>query len=206
LWFARKYISDKSLDLDVDIALKHAGGFVKSISGLNITRLDIGSALIYNDHIVVVQLDAKELLATIENAVSRYPTPDGRYLQTSGISIEFDKMAPGVEGRSTINKTSRVIELSVQRANGDIDVIVDNGTIQGDTTRLFGVAVNNYMFVGGDGYSAFPAVSNNSARKVILTNVGEQSILEQYISEEIEDNKLNLPVVLSESVFIGTPF
>ena len=206
LWFARKYISDKSLDLEVDLALKHAGGFIKSILGPNITRLDIGSALIYNDLIVIVQLDAKELVATIENAVSRYPTPDGRYLQTSGISIEFDKMVSGVEGRSTMDQPSRVIEMSVKRANGDIDVIVKNGTIQGDATRLFGVAINNYMFAGGDGYSAFPVVSNNSARKVILTNVGEQTILEQYITEEIEDKKVNLPVILSESVFIGTSF
>lgn len=201
LWFAKKYAVDNSIGFNVDVALKHAGGILKNISGPNITRYDIGSAFLYNDLLVIAQLDANQLVATIENSISRHPKADGRFLQVAGISIEFDPAKPGIEGASTLEKPSRIINMSVTRSNGDIDNVVVNGSTQGDVTRLFGVAFNNYMLVGGDGYSSFVEVSSNSARKVVRTKVGEQSIFEQYIIKGLS-GKVDLPVILNNSRII----
>lgn len=200
LWFAQKYAVNNSIGFSVDIALKHAGGILKNISGPTINRLDIGSALIYNDVLVISQLNANQLVATIENSLSRHPSADGRFLQVAGVSIEFGTENPGIEGASTLDKPSRITNMSVTRANGSIDKVVVDGSIQGDVGRLFGIAFNNYMLVGGDGYSSFVEESSNNAnaRKVFRTKIGEQIILEKYIIEELR-GKVDLPIILNNS-------
>jgi hypothetical protein len=198
LWFAKKYATNNSIGFNVDIALKHSGGIHGNISGPNITRSDIMSVSTFNDLLVIAQLDANQLVAVMENSISRYPSANGRFSQIAGITIEFDPTKPGVEGASTLETPSRITNMSVTRENGKlVDKVVENGSIQGDVTRLFGVAFNNYMFVEGDGYSTFMNVANNSARKIVKTKVGEQSILEKYITEELKKN-VDLPSLLND--------
>lgn len=195
LWFAKKYAMNNSIGFNVDVALKHSGGIRTSISGPNITRNDLLVST-YSDLLVITQLDVNQLVAAMENSVSRYPKADGRFLQIAGMTIEFDPTKPGVEGASTLENPSRITKMSVTRANGEVDKVVENGSIQGDVTRLFGVALNNYMLVGGDDYYLFMNVPNNNARKIVKTKVGEQSILEEYIIKELKKN-VDLPFPLN---------
>jgi len=196
LWFAKQYAAVNSIGFNVDVALKHSGGIRSSISGPNITRNDFLLVVPYNDLLIITQLDANQLVAAMENSVSRYPKADGRFLQIAGMTIEFDPTKPGVEGASTLEKPSRITKMSVTRANGEVDKVVENGSIRGDVTRLFGVALNNYMLVGGDDFSSFMSVPNNNARKIVKTKVGEQNILEEYIIKELKKN-VDLPLPLN---------
>jgi hypothetical protein len=193
--------------IQVDIALKNAGSFYNYIIPVgNVSSLDISKAIKFMSNLVICQLDVKQLLATIENSISSYPSPTPRYLQSSSnVSVEFDKFQPGVENRSTIDKPSRIINLSIIRANGVKDVVVENGIIQGDLTRLFGVAVNNFLFSGGDEYAAFPVVASNKERATIKININDQEIVTEYISQVYKDKKIDIPSVLGESVFINKP-
>lgn len=197
LWFAKKYAMNNYIGFNVDIALKNSGAIRNNISGPTITRSDIMSVSTFNDFLVIMQVDANQLVAVMENSISRYPSADGRFLQIAGITIEFDPTKPGVEGAVTLETPSRITNMSVTRENGKVvDKVVENGSIQGDVTRLFGVAINNYMFIEGDGYS-FMNVATNSARKIVKTKTGEQSILEKYITEELKKN-VNLPSSLND--------
>jgi len=191
LWFGKQYAVKNSIGFNIDVALKHSGGIRSNIgnSGPIITRGDFLLVFPYNDLLILTQLDANQLVATMENSVSRHPRADGRFLQIAGMSIEFDPTKPGIEGASTIEKPSRIMNMSVTRANGEVDKVVENGVIQGDVKRLFGVAFNSYMFIGGDGYSTFMDVSNNNASKIIVkTKVYEQFILERYIIDVLKKN------------------
>ena len=204
LWFAKQYAAavNNSIGFNIDVALKHSGAIRSSISGQNITRNDFLLVFPYNDLLIITQLDANQLVAVMENSVSRYPKADGRFLQIAGMTIEFDPTKPGVEGASTLENPSRIMNMSVTRANGEVDKVVENGSIKGDVTRLFGVAFNNYMFIGGDGYSTFMDVKN--ANKIVKTKVYEQTILERYITEVLK-KKVELPLSLNNPrIIVGS--
>ena len=51
---------------------------------------------------------------------------------------------------------------------------------QGDLSRTFVLATNDFLSTGGDGYAAFAV-----ATKLATTDIGEQQILEQYIQEAL---------------------
>ena len=91
LWYARKQYPA----LSIDIALKNGGGLRSPILGPNITRLAVGTALAFDNKLAVVELTGAELLAVMENAVSRVPALDGRFPQVAGMYVEYDAAKEG---------------------------------------------------------------------------------------------------------------
>jgi 2',3'-cyclic-nucleotide 2'-phosphodiesterase (5'-nucleotidase family) len=176
LWFAQQDFPE----LDVDIGFKNGGGIRDSITGPTIIRLTIQAALAFNNKLTVLRLDATQLLAAMENSVSRFPSADGRFPQVAGLTMEYDSSKPGVEGLATLDTPSRVRRLVVTRVDGTEDVLVDNFTIQGDLSRTFVLATNSFLTGGGDGYASFL-----EAEALAETQIGEQLILEQYIADEL---------------------
>lgn len=197
LWYAQQFADDERLSYDIEIALKNGGGIRDDIQGPNITRLGIGAALAFDNRLAVMQLDANELLAVVENAVSRFPAVDGRFPQVSGMELVFDPSRPGVSDQESMTTPSRIESLIVTLADGSPDVVVQNFTLVGDPGRTFGLATNNFLATGGDGYAALGAISSDPAREVLQTSIGEQQILAEYI-----DGPLDQEVDLEDGVLV----
>ena len=197
LWFAQKWVSDEGLGIEIDIALKNGGGIRNSIQGPVITKLPIASALKFNNKLAIMTLSASELIATMENAVSRFPARDGRFPQIAGMELEFIESNPGVSDQVDLSTPSRLWKLIVHRSNGTMDVVVEDGTAQGDLTREFTIATNDFLSTGGDGYRAFKAISDDVTRGAIRPPVGEQQILADYISDSL-GGLVDLPEPLSD--------
>ena len=179
LWYAQNEFPE----LDVDIALKNGGGIRATIDGPNITRFGVASALAFDNTLSIVELTAEQLLATMENAVSRVPAADGRFPQVAGMTLEYDASQPGIEGETSLEEASRIQSLVVTRADGTEDVLVEGGEVQGDLDRTFTVATNSFLLTGGDGYNSFAAAAEENGAEA--TELGERQILIDYIQEEL---------------------
>ncbi|UCH26412.1 MAG: bifunctional metallophosphatase/5'-nucleotidase [Trueperaceae bacterium] len=177
LWFTRREFPQ----VQPDIALKNGGGIRATIQGPNITRLNVDAALAFDNRIDVVELTAAELLATMENAVSRVPALDGRFPQVAGLVLEYDPNKEGLSDQTSLTTPSRVKNLSVTRVDGSTDVLVADFEAQGDLERTFVVATNSFLLTGGDGYQGLKAAAE--ARGSVTTEEGERQVLTDYITE-----------------------
>ena len=101
-------------------------------AGTTLTRKDVLTELPFGNVTLLIELSGADLLAALENGVSQVEDVKGRFPQVSGMSFAFDPKAP---------KGSRVIEVEV-------------GGKPLDKTRLYRIATNDYVYGGGDGYSA----------------------------------------------------
>ncbi len=192
LWYARRYLANSGSQVKVDIALKNGGGIRDSIQGPNILNLQVGAALAFNNSLGIIQLSAAELIATMENGVSRYPSADGRFPQIAGIYAEFDDRKPGLSGLVSVTTPSRIKTLIVHRADGTDDVVVENYEAKGDLNRRFTLATNNFQLTGGDGYAAFPVAAADPSRALFAPAAGEQQILKDYIQQAL-GGEVDLP-------------
>jgi 2',3'-cyclic-nucleotide 2'-phosphodiesterase (5'-nucleotidase family) len=173
LWFANETVGP------TDIALKNGGGIRATILGPNVTRLTINSALAFNNDMVVVELTGGEVIAMMENALSRNPSLDGRFPQVAGMYVEFDSSREGISDAVSLDAPSRVQTLNITRADGSQDVLVAGNAAIGDLSRTFMLVTNNFLLRGGDGYQVLAAASE--ARGFADPGVGERQILTDYI-------------------------
>jgi len=180
LWYARQQFPD----LGVDIALKNGGGIRASIAGPNITQFMIGTTLAFDNGLAVVELSGDELLAAMENAVSRVPALDGRFPQVAGLYLEYDTSRPGISDQTSIGEPSRVKTLRITRAEGAEDTLVEDFAAQGDLSRTFTLATNDFLLTGGDGYQVLNAAAE--ARGAQRPPLGERQILADYIAQVLD--------------------
>jgi 2',3'-cyclic-nucleotide 2'-phosphodiesterase (5'-nucleotidase family) len=173
LWFANETVGP------TDIALKNGGGIRATILGPNVTRLTINSALAFNNDMVVVELTGGEVIAMMENALSRNPSLDGRFPQVAGMYVEFDSSREGISDAVSLDAPSRLQTLHITRADGSEDVLVAGNAAIGDLSRTFKLVTNNFLLRGGDGYQVLAAASE--ARGFADPGVGERQILTDYI-------------------------
>jgi 2',3'-cyclic-nucleotide 2'-phosphodiesterase (5'-nucleotidase family) len=104
-----------------------------------ISRGQVLTALPFGNRVVTLQVDGEELGAILENGVASLPQADGRFSQVSGLCVTYDISAP-----------------AGQRVRGAVRQAAD-GSCTGALVDLtaassYGVALNNFMASGGDGY------------------------------------------------------
>lgn len=175
LWGATVFAEANGLPA-VDIGFKNGGGIRDSIAGPAIIRLTVQSALAFDNKLRLLNLNGEQLLATMENSVSRVPAADGRYPQVAGLFMEYDISMPGIQAADALSTPSRVKTLSV----GGV-ALIENFTPLEDLFCLnFTVATNSFLTTGGDGYNSFAA-----ATVLAETEIGEQQILVDYIIGEL---------------------
>jgi 5'-nucleotidase / UDP-sugar diphosphatase len=118
-----------------DVAIMNGGGIRADRTydaGTKLTRRDILTELPFGNVTVVTELPGSQLLLALENGVSQVEKGAGRFPQVSGMTFAFDaSAAPG----------SRVSEVMV-------------GGAPLDESKLYKVAVNDYILGGGDGYDS----------------------------------------------------
>jgi 2',3'-cyclic-nucleotide 2'-phosphodiesterase (5'-nucleotidase family) len=177
LWYTRQTFPS----LNVDVALKNGGGIRDTILGPNIIRLTIQAALAFDNDLTFLRMTGGQVLAAMENSVSRVPAADGRFPQIAGMTLRYDSSFPGIEGQPSLTAASRVRDLTVTRANGDVVALVSGGVVNAAALSAnFVLATNSFTSTGGDGYAAFAA-----ATPLETTNTGEQQILEAYIQNAL---------------------
>lgn len=128
---------DRTKDQGVRFAIQNGGGLRASIDAGEITMGEVLTVLPFQNTLATFSVTGADVIAALENGVSRLEDGAGRFPQVSGLKYNFDKDAePG----------SRISNVMI--AEGDGFVPLDEGA-----TYL--AATNNYMRNGGDGYAMF---------------------------------------------------
>ena len=158
---------------DVDVSLKNGGGIRNPIGTLaidgtplppqanpvsgketgEISQLDIQDSLRFNNGLSVLTLSAEDLKAVVEHGVAESVdgnTP-GQFPQIGGMAFSFD---PDAE------VGSKVQSLAILDDGGVEDVIVEDGTVQGDAGRPIEMVTLGFLADGGDAYP-FPDLGQN---------------------------------------------
>ncbi|MEO0933301.1 MAG: 5'-nucleotidase C-terminal domain-containing protein, partial [Cyanobacteria bacterium J06641_2] len=161
-----------------------------------ISQVDIQDTLRFNNGLTLLTATAEELLAIIEHGVSESAdgaTP-GRFPQISGLKFSFDKDLPAGD---------RVQSLAVVDEDGFIvDVIAENGELQGDASREIRLVTLSFLAGGGDSYP-FPqrdvvqlAQEDDAIRTGAATfaeNGSEQDALAEYLAANFsEENPFSM--------------
>lgn len=117
-----------------DVGLMNGGGIRgdrQYPAGARITRRDVLTELPFGNIAVLIELKGADLLAALENGVSRVADRGGRFPQVSGLRFAYDPTKPAGQ---------RVLEATV-------------GGQKLDPERSYKVATIDFLLSGGDGYS-----------------------------------------------------
>ncbi|MDA0368031.1 MAG: 5'-nucleotidase C-terminal domain-containing protein [Proteobacteria bacterium] len=121
-----------------DIALTNGGGIRGDRTydaGSTLTRKDVLTELPFGNVTVVLELKGSDLLAALENGVSRIEDTAGRFPQVSGVRFSFDSTKPAGSRVSDVNVGGQAL----------------------DANKLYRVATNDFIAGGGDGFDALTA-------------------------------------------------
>ncbi len=153
----------------------------------------MGTAFAFDNEIAVVELSGAELLASMENAVSRVPDRDGRFPQIAGMTLAYDASLPGVSDEAALDTVSRIQELVVLR--DEPVVLVSGGEVVGDLEETFVMVTNSFLLTGGDGYNGLLAASETRGSQ--LSGLGERQIFVDYI-QAVMDAAVDMPEPLED--------
>jgi 5'-nucleotidase / UDP-sugar diphosphatase len=128
------------------IAVHNGGGIRASIEAGEVTVGDVLSVLPFNNTFVIFELSGADLVAALENSVSRVEATEGtgRFLQVSGLRFTWD---------GTRDVGRRILSVEVLNEDGEYEVL--------DPDEVYTIATNDYLFAGGDDYVMF--AENSSA-------------------------------------------
>jgi 5'-nucleotidase / UDP-sugar diphosphatase len=116
-----------------DAAIINAGAIRADrvvVAGTPLTRRSIVQWLPFEDRVLLLRVNGKQLLEALENGVSQFDEHAGRFPIVSGLQVTFDPRRPVGD---------RVLT-----------VVIGNQILQLD--RNYSLAVNDFMARGGDGY------------------------------------------------------
>ncbi|MBW8447702.1 MAG: 5'-nucleotidase C-terminal domain-containing protein [Arenimonas sp.] len=135
---------DRVKDQGVTIAIQNGGGLRASIDAGTVTMGEALTVLPFQNTLATFKLKGSDIVTALENGLSQIEEAAGRFPQVSGLKYSFDKSKPA---------GSRVVSVEVK--DGDNFVALD-------PEKLYGVATNNYMRAGGDGYKIFASAGQNA--------------------------------------------
>ncbi|MFN3274890.1 MAG: bifunctional metallophosphatase/5'-nucleotidase [Paracoccus sp. (in: a-proteobacteria)] len=137
-------ILDRVAAQGVTIAIQNGGGLRASIDEGEVTMGEVYTVLPFQNTLATFELDGADIVAALENGASRMEDGAGRFAQVAGLKYTVDPAAePG----------ARISDVMVM-ADGDWQPI--------DEQASYGVATNNYMRNGGDGYDVFAQNGRNA--------------------------------------------
>jgi 5'-nucleotidase len=136
------------------IAITNGGGIRASIDVGPVTVGDVLTVLPFGNTVARVDISGAQLKAALENGVGRVEEAAGRFPQIAGFSFVFNPAAPA---------GSRVVAITYNGAPVDANA-------------TYRVATNNFMLVGGDGYSAFAEGANPLDTGFIMSDVVQEYI------------------------------
>lgn len=165
-----------------DIAITNGGGIRASIEAGAVTKGDVLTVLPFGNYVVVKELKGTDVLAALELGFSTYPEPLGAYSQTAGLTIHFDSSKP---------TGSRVVEVLV-------------GGVALDPNKIYKVATNDFMAVGGDNYTMLengPTVGEYpSLDEMVITYIKANGFTAAVEDERVKDVAADAATSLLELV------
>ncbi len=123
-----------------------------------VTEGHFRATLRFDNGLVRLTATVEELKDIMEHAVAAtaFGSTPGQFPQIGGMRVTFDLTETA---RTESGTGSRIRELVVTRADGSLnDVVVQDGELQGDTSRTFNLVTLNFLANGGDEYP-FPDLS-----------------------------------------------
>ena len=141
-----------------------------------ITEGHLRATFRFDNGLVLLDATASELVELLEHGVSatdpkpaagesqQVSTP-GQFPQIGGMTMEFDATQPA---------GSRMRNLTVTGHDNSInDVVVQDGSLQGDPNRVFKIVTLNFLANGGDGYPFDALAQPNRTNLYEGTGFGE---------------------------------
>ncbi|MFC0201763.1 bifunctional metallophosphatase/5'-nucleotidase [Paracoccus rhizosphaerae] len=135
---------ERTADQGVPIAIQNGGGLRASIDHGEVTMGEVYTVLPFQNTLATFQLTGAGIIAALENGASQYDEQAGRFAQVAGLKYTVD---PAAEVGSRIS---------------DVMVENDGEWVPIDEDATYGVATNNYMRGGGDGYAMFASEGKNA--------------------------------------------
>lgn len=152
---------DRLKDQGITIAIQNGGGLRASIDAGTVTMGEVLTVLPFQNSLASFQLKGSDIITALENGLSQIEEVAGRFPQVSGLKYSFDKSKPA---------GSRVVSVEVKE--GDAFVALD-------PNKVYGVATNNYMRAGGDGFKIFATAGQNAYD----FGPGLESVVADYIAK-----------------------
>lgn len=169
-----------------DVAITNGGGIRASIPAGKITVGQIMTVLPFGNQMTVIKVTGKDLVDALTFGVSEYPKTAGKFPHVSGISFEL------VEGKDGVANAVK----NVKVAGKDIDL-----------EKVYTLATNDFMAVGGDGYEMFKGKEQvalyESLADILKNHIAE--ILPLPAADRVErlsgDNRIETAVAVAKKNF-----
>ncbi len=127
----------RARDQGVSIAIQNGGGLRASIDAGPVTMGEVLTVLPFQNTLATFTLTGAQVLAALENGVSRVEDQAGRFPQVAGLRFFWSPSRPA---------GARILSVQVETGQGWTPL---------DEAADYGVVSNNYMRAGGDGYASF---------------------------------------------------
>jgi 5'-nucleotidase/UDP-sugar diphosphatase len=135
---------DRTANQGVSLVIQNGGGLRASIDAGEITMGEVLTVLPFQNTLATFDLKGSDVIAALENGLSKIEEGAGRFPQVAGMRYTFDKDAEA---------GSRVVSVDVKTGEGFEPL---------DPEAVYSVATNNYMRGGGDGYAIFRTAGMNA--------------------------------------------
>jgi 5'-nucleotidase len=124
------------------------GGLISSDKIWDSGELNMGfviSVFPWEGICVSIEISGKDIVDALENGVSWLPREDGRFMQVSGITLEYDVQKKKMERVSNVKINGKEVELD----------------------KMYSVAMTEFLSYGGEGFSMF-----KGAKKIVTAENG----------------------------------
>lgn len=179
-----------------------------------ISQLDIENALRFNNGLSLLTLTAQQLRDTLEWSVAATApgaTP-GQFPQVGGLWFSFDPSRPpmsytrsGGTVTGIAHPGERVRTLVARRADGSLDLVVEDGVLVGDPNRTFRLVTLGFLADGGDTYYPLTQAAQRvnlapTSGNTFTTDGAEQWALAQYLTHLERVAQEDTPAELDQRV------
>ncbi|MEP9399428.1 5'-nucleotidase C-terminal domain-containing protein [Mesorhizobium sp. KR2-14] len=138
-------VLDRVKGQGVQIVFQNGGGIRASIGKGVVTMGDVLTVLPFQNTVATFQLSGKDIADSIEAGLSEIEEGKGKFPQVAGLKYSFDKSVAANQGRL---KSAEVME--------------DGAWKPLDPAKIYGVAANDFVRAGGDGYKIFAEKAQNA--------------------------------------------
>jgi len=135
-------ILDRTAGQGISIVIQNGGGLRASVDQGDITMGEVLTVLPFSNTLATMQISGADVIAALENGLSQVEDGAGRFPQVAGLKYTWTRTRPAGD---------RVINVQVKQGDQWVPI---------DEAATYGVATNNYMRNGGDGYAMFVTAAN----------------------------------------------
>lgn len=168
-----------------EIAITNGGGIRDSINIGEITKGEIVKVLPFGNYIVTKALKGAQIKEILEHGVKAYPSTAGHFPQISGLNFVFD------ESREA---GSRIVGITINGKPIEMD-------------RVYVVATNDFMAVGGDEYPNFSKVPTlneyKSLEEALESYINKIGDVDYSVEGRIKVGKNTLPTIKANDITLN---